>query len=84
MRRNPASWSLLLAAPRGLAPAKSTQCLTNTGEIDRLVQMTGQAATDYPEFKGTPSFILNGKMLDNVATWGALEPKLRQALGERG
>jgi protein-disulfide isomerase len=72
------------AAPRGLAQAKSTQCLTDTAAIDRLVAMTAQATTDYPEFKGTPSFVINGKMLDNTATWDALEPQLRNALGERG
>ena len=72
------------AAPRGLAQAKSTQCLTDTAEIDRLVAMTAQATTDFPEFKGTPSFVINGKMLDDTATWDALEPQLRNALGERG
>ena len=72
------------AAPRGLAQAKSAQCLTDTAEIDRLVAMTAQATSDYPEFKGTPSFVINGKMLDNTATWDALEPQLRNAVGERG
>ena len=72
------------AAPRGLAQAKSTQCLTDTNAIDRLVQMTAQSTTDFPDFKGTPSFVINGKMLDNTATWSALEPQLRTALGERG
>jgi protein-disulfide isomerase len=72
------------AAPRGLAPAKSTQCLTDTAATERLVAMTAQATTDYPEFKGTPSFVINGKMLDNTATWDALEPQLRNAVGERG
>ena len=72
------------AAPRGLAPEKSAACLSDTTHIDKLVQMTGQATTDYPEFQGTPTFILNGKMLEKTATWDTLEPKLREALGERG
>jgi len=35
---------------------------------------------DYPDFKGTPGFVINGKLLDETATWAALEPKLKEAL----
>jgi protein-disulfide isomerase len=77
------------AAVRGLAPAKSAQCLTNKSEIDRLVQMTGNAGTEYPDFPGTPTFILNGKMVQlgpvtAAQVWPALEGKIRNAIGERG
>ena len=72
------------AAARGLPEAKSTQCLTNDNSVNQLVQMTSDATTQFPEFPGTPTFILNGSMLDKTASWKDLEPKLRAALGERG
>jgi hypothetical protein len=73
------------AAMRGVPPAKSTACLTNTSEIDRLVQMTGDATNQFPDFPGTPTFIINGKMVDlgpvrSDQVWPALEAKLREAL----
>jgi protein-disulfide isomerase len=72
------------AAAHGLPTAKSTQCLTDENSVNQLVQMTSDATTQYPDFPGTPTFILNGKMLDKTATWEMLEPQLRSATGERG
>jgi protein-disulfide isomerase len=72
------------AAMRGLPAAKSTQCLTDENAINQLIQMTSDATTQFPNFPGTPTFILNGTMLDKTATWDVLEPQLRNALGERG
>ena len=46
--------------------------------------MTSDATNQYPDFPGTPTFILNGKMLDKTATWETLEPQLQGRLGERG
>ena len=69
------------AAARGLPQAKSNQCLTDQKMIDREVQITSDVNTQYPDFHGTPSFILNGTMLDKtVGTWETLEPKLQEAL----
>jgi protein-disulfide isomerase len=72
------------AAARGLPVAKSTQCLTNTNSVNQLVEMTGDVTSQYPDFQGTPSFVLNGALLAETATWDKLEPKLKAALGERG
>jgi protein-disulfide isomerase len=71
------------AAMRGVPVAKSTQCLTNENSVNQLVQMASDATTQYPAFAGTPTFILNGKLLDKTATWETLEPQLRSALGQR-
>ena len=69
------------AALRGVPGAKSTQCLTNENEVNRLVQISSDVTTQYPEFEGTPAFILNGKMLDKTtATWEKLQPQLDAAL----
>ena len=68
------------AAQRGVPTAKSTSCLTNKGEIDQLVQMTSAAVSDH-NVPGTPGFLINGELVEGVAGWEALEPKLRDALG---
>jgi len=72
------------AAARGVPVAKTNQCLADENSVNQLVQMTSDATTQYPDFPGTPTFILNGKMLEKTATWEDLEPKLRDAIGERG
>jgi protein-disulfide isomerase len=69
------------AAMRGVPTARSTQCLTNQEEVNRLVQMNADAAREFPQLPGTPSFALNGKLLEQVSTWETLEPRLREALG---
>ncbi len=33
------------------------------------------------EARGTPTFFINGTKVENVASWPALEPKLREAIG---
>jgi len=68
------------AAARGVPQAKSNQCLSNQGSVNQLVQMTSDATTQYPDFPGTPTFIINGKMVEKAATWAALEPHLKDAL----
>ena len=69
------------AAARGLPVAKSTQCLTDENAVNQLVQMSSDATSQYPEFPGTPSFLLNGKLLERTAAWEALEPQIKSALG---
>lgn len=67
------------AAMRGLPPAKTEACLTDQNAINRLVQMNNDAVSQY-NIAGTPSFVINGKVVENAATWAALEPKLKAAL----
>ena len=68
-------------AMRGVPTAKSTTCLTNQAKVDQLVQMNSDATNSYPDMPGTPTFVINGKMVDQAATWEALEPKIREAIG---
>jgi protein-disulfide isomerase len=70
---------------RGLATAKSTQCLSNQQSVDQLVQMTSNATTDYPDFPGTPTFVINGKMVEMGQitadqVWPTLQSKLNEAI----
>jgi protein-disulfide isomerase len=60
--------------------AKSNQCLTNQQGIDQLVQMASDVQTQYPDFQGTPSFVINGTLLKDTATWEKLEPQIKEAL----
>lgn len=68
------------AAARGVPVAKSAQCLADQQSIDKLVQMTGDTSSQYPDFQGTPSFIINGKMIKDAATWDKLKPQLDAAV----
>jgi protein-disulfide isomerase len=68
------------AAARGVPQAKSNQCLSDQKKIDQQVQISSDVTTQYPDFKGTPSFIINGKMLSDVGSWDKLEPQLQDAL----
>jgi protein-disulfide isomerase len=69
------------AAQRGLPSAKSSACLSNEAEINRLVQMTSDATSEHPKFPGTPSFTINGELQERAGSWALLEPLLREALG---
>jgi protein-disulfide isomerase len=74
------------AAMRGVPSAKSAQCLGDQNAVNQLVQMTSDASTQYPDFKGTPTFVINGTMVDlgpvtAAEVWPALESKLKTAVG---
>ena len=69
------------AAMRGVPTAKSTQCLTDQDAVTRLVQMNSDITGEYPNMAGTPSFVLNGELLERTASWAQLEPRIQQALG---
>lgn len=68
------------AAARGVPVAKSSQCLTDQKKINELVQNTSDVNSQYPDFVGTPSFIINGTLLKDTASWDKLEPQLQAAL----
>jgi len=72
------------AAARGVPVAKSNQCLSDQASVDQLIQMTSDVGTQFPNFPGTPSFVIGGKLLEKTADWKSLEPQLQAALGERG
>ncbi len=68
------------AAMRGVPAAKTDACLADTKEIDRLVQMNSDAVSQY-NVPGTPTFLINGTVVPDTASWELLEPKIKAALG---
>jgi protein-disulfide isomerase len=74
------------AAMRGVPTAKSAKCLTDQGAVDQLVQMNSDATNQFPQFQGTPTFIINGKQVElgpvtEAQVWSSLETKIKEALG---
>lgn len=64
---------------RGLPQAKAQACVSDQQAIEGLVAM-GQTATQQG-VSGTPTFMINGELVENVATWDALEQRIRSAIG---
>jgi protein-disulfide isomerase len=71
------------AAMRGLTADKTSACLANQAEVDRLVQMQNDAVSSY-DIPGTPSFLLNGELVKiepGTTVWTQLEAAIKSALG---
>jgi protein-disulfide isomerase len=68
------------AAMRGVPKAKTQACLADPAAATQLVSMNSDAVSTY-NVAGTPTFVINGETLANVADWTTLEPKLKEALG---
>ena len=67
------------AAQRGVPRAKAEQCLANEAEANQLVQMNSDAVSTH-SVQGTPTFLINGTLAEQTASWAALEPKIKEAL----
>jgi protein-disulfide isomerase len=70
------------AAQRGLPSGKTSQCLANQAEIDRIVQMNSDASSSY-DIPGTPTFLVNGdevKPQPGQGNWESLEGAVKAAL----
>lgn len=66
------------AKQRGIAEDQAKQCLADTMAAEKLAKGV-EAANGQYQISGTPSFLINGVLVDNVANWASLEPKLREA-----
>ena len=67
---------------RGVPKAKTDACLADQARGDQArpdEQRRGVATINIP---GTPTFVINGEtVVENTASWAALEPKIKAALG---
>lgn len=63
-------------APRfGIPPARIPACLTERARLDQLANMQRVAGQRF-QVQGTPTFVINGRKADKVASWDALKPLL--------
>lgn len=64
---------------RGLPEAKAEACLTDKAGMDTL-EAIQKRGTEQDGVTGTPSFLINGSPVKDVATWDLLKPKIEAAL----
>lgn len=64
-----------LMASRGVSVAAQQKCLADTAMLDTIVAMTADAGEKW-KIRGTPSFALNGKLVEGVHDWSGLKPRL--------
>lgn len=69
---------LAFVQQRGVPEAQARQCLADQAAIDALVKGNEAAQKQY-NIPGTPTFILNGKVLENTGTWPQVEAALKAA-----
>lgn len=66
------------AKQRGIAEDQAKQCLADTAAAEKLAKGVEEMSREF-KIEGTPTFVLNGTVLDNTATWATLQPRLKQA-----
>ncbi|HEX8442050.1 MAG TPA: thioredoxin domain-containing protein [Allosphingosinicella sp.] len=65
---------------RGVPAEKAQACLADQGALQSLVDGTSSAARDY-DITGTPTFLINNRVVPNAANWATLEPQIKAAVG---
>lgn len=66
------------AQQRGISADQAKQCLADTAAAEKLAKGVETANSQY-QITGTPSFLINGVLVDNAANWASLQPKLKAA-----
>jgi len=70
-----------LMESRGLSASEVTACLNNEAKAVSLAENSQANAAEF-NVPGTPSFVLDGSLLEGVHTWEALRPLLLAARQE--
>jgi protein-disulfide isomerase len=71
------------ASMRGLPAAKLNACLADPNAPTQMVQMQTDAVNDF-KIPGTPSFLLNGKLIEikpGSTSWSQVDAALKAAIG---
>ena len=63
---------------RGMPASRIQSCLADTRVLDQVAAITKRGNDE--GVNGTPSFFINGKLVERAANWRALEPELRAAI----
>lgn len=66
------------AKQRGIPEDRARQCLADVKAAETLATGVERATQQY-QITGTPTIVMNGTRLDNVATWEALVERLKAA-----
>lgn len=68
------------AKQRGVSEGKIDACLSDMGEIDRLTKLTqAKGPGGDGQVSGTPTFLLNGRVIDGAISWPQVETALKRA-----
>ena len=67
-----------IMARRGIDRSAADQCLADKDMAQRIVAQTGEA--DKLKVPGTPSFAMNGELLDSVHDWDSLNTAIKSHL----
>ncbi len=67
---------------RGVTGVQLNACMVNKAAQKQLVAMTNEAFT-IRQISGTPSFVINNKIVEGASSWDALEPKLKSAIAAK-
>ena len=67
-----------LMESRGLSRVEVDRCLSDEGKVQQMIADHEANNADF-EILGTPSFAINGALLDNVHSWGQLQPAIESA-----
>lgn len=65
-------------AARGIPEADTARCLSNPAAIEKYNESTQRNSTEF-EVTGTPTFVLNGEVLQGAGTWEAVRERLMAA-----
>jgi protein-disulfide isomerase len=65
---------------RGLPEAKINACLTDKAGLQQIVALRERGSTE-DKVTGTPAFLINGELQENVFDWPTLEGKLWEKIG---
>lgn len=64
---------------RGIPASKAQACLADETEVNRLVAMRDAASKTY-QVQGTPTFLINGKVVPETVSWAQVEQRIQAAL----
>jgi protein-disulfide isomerase len=65
-----------VAARHGLTPAAQRACLSNRANFDQVERVQNEANSRYG-ITGTPTFVINGRVITDTNVWAGIEPLLR-------
>jgi protein-disulfide isomerase len=65
-----------IAARYGLTPAAQRACLSSEANFNQLETISNQANSQYG-ITGTPTFVINGRVITDTNMWSGIEPLLR-------